>query len=55
MVWHRVLPDPGGERRIPGARLICSSGVIESVVSRKAPVLRFTIENVLAHDKAMYS
>lgn len=44
-----------GQLKVFGAGLISSIGEIENVVSGSVPVLPFTIENVIGHDKAIYS
>ncbi len=38
-----------------GPGLISSIGEIENVMSKKVPIVPFTIENVLDYDKAIYS
>jgi phenylalanine-4-hydroxylase len=44
-----------GEIKIFGAGLISSKGEIEKVISGKTELMPFTIENVLGHDKAIWS
>ncbi|MBI3158251.1 MAG: amino acid hydroxylase [Chloroflexi bacterium] len=44
-----------GEIKVFGAGLISSFGEIHNVVSGGVPLLPFTLENVLRHDKAIYS
>jgi phenylalanine-4-hydroxylase len=44
-----------GDMRIFGAGLISSSGEMENVLLGSVPILPFTLENVLQHDKAIYS
>src|SRR3989304_5646150 len=44
-----------GKIKIFGAGLISSSGEMENVLSGNVPLLPFTVENVLAHDKAIWS
>ena len=44
-----------GEIKIFGAGLISSSGEMENVLSGNVPLLPFTVENVLNHEKAIWS
>jgi len=44
-----------GELKVFGTGLLSSIGEIESVMSKKVPILSFTIENVLNYDKAIYN
>jgi phenylalanine-4-hydroxylase len=48
-----ILED--GELKIFGAGLISSSAEMENVLSGNVPLLPFTIDNVLARDKAIWS
>ncbi len=45
----------GSELRVFGAGLISSSSEMENVLSGNVPLLPFSIENVLAHEKAIWS
>ncbi len=44
-----------GELKVFGTGLLSSIGEIENVMSRKVPIMSFTIENVLNYDKAIYN
>ncbi len=44
-----------GELKVFGAGLISSIGEIENVMAGRVPVLPFTIENVVGHEKAIYA
>ena len=44
-----------GELRVFGAGLISSSSEMGNVLSGNVPLLPFTVDNVLAHDKAIWS
>jgi len=45
----------GGELKVFGAGLISSSSEMENVLAGNVPLLPFTVENVLARDKAIWS
>ncbi len=49
------LIHQNGELKVFGTGLISSIGEIENVMSKKVPILSFTIENVLNYDKAIYN
>jgi phenylalanine-4-hydroxylase len=44
-----------GEIKIFGAGLMSSSGEIENVIAGNVPIQAFSIENVIGHDKAVWS
>ena len=44
-----------GELKVFGTGLLSSIGEIENVMSKKVPIVSFTIENVLNYDKAIYN
>ncbi len=49
------LVRQNGELKVFGTGLLSSIGEIENVMSKKVPILSFTIENVLNYDKAIYN
>ena len=49
------LVRQNGELKVFGTGLLSSIGEIESVMSKKVPILSFTIKNVLNYDKAIYN
>ena len=49
------LIEEEGEVKIFGAGLVSSKGELEKVMSGKTELMPFTIENVLNHDKAIWS
>ena len=49
------LVRQNGELKIFGTGLLSSIGENENVMSKKVPILSFTIENVLNYDKAIYN
>ena len=58
LAWYSTefgLIKEDGDMKIFGAGLISSSGEIQNVVERKVDIQPFTIENVIGHEKAVWS
>lgn len=58
LAWYSTefgLMKEEGELKIFGAGLISSVGEIQNVVERKVEIMPFTIENVIGHEKAVWS
>ncbi len=58
LAWYSTefgLIREDGELKIFGAGLISSAGEIQNVVQRKVEIQPFSIENVIGHEKAVWS
>lgn len=58
LAWYSTefgLIREDGELKIFGAGLISSAGELQNVIERKVNILPFTLENVIGHEKAVWS
>ncbi len=58
LAWYSTefgLIKEDGDLKVFGAGLVSSAGEIQNVVERKVDIQPFTIENVIGHEKAVWS